>query len=312
MLSDVVEGNYGKAWCFLNIADPFVAWETYRGEIISSDYYHDDKSIISPRTYSVLKMLDSNSIIAKNELLLESVRQKSFPNKVSRLTGVFLFENKLDADRAISMWGKSVPHFNPFGLTEVNPSLDTYYSKHDSNWITLNLGKDSSDISWMEHYWTGHICPEVREPLWELIASTKFYICNKELQMQAYNNITESFNKFFTRKNLPLLEQARLAAYLGCDLGHTFPYLVQPNPNTFTVRYFITMAEANNPKYLERLSAYVQDPHNAKYINYKDLNIINEEGEFAVPDFSRFEFNVRIPDVILKSGFNASSFAHFS
>lgn len=110
MHSDEFSGNDSSAWCFLNIADPFVAWETYRGEIISSDYYYKDKSIISPRSYSVLKMLDSNSVIAKNELLLESVRQVFFPSKVSRLTGAFLFKNKSDAHMAIDMWGDKVLH----------------------------------------------------------------------------------------------------------------------------------------------------------------------------------------------------------
>ena len=316
MLDDIVEGNYGKAWCFLNIADPFVAWETYRGEIISSDYYHDGKSIISPRTVSVLRNLISEEsslkIVATNELLLESVRQNYFSNKVSRLTGAFLFANKTDAERAILMWGNTVSHFNSFALTEVNPSLNTYFSKLDSNWITFNLGKVSTDLSWMHHYWSGEACPESREPLWEIIASSRFYICNKELQMQAYKNIRESFYTFFSRKTLPLLEDARLAAYLGSDLGHSAPYLIHIDKNTLGVRYIISMVDANNPKYLERLSAYLQEPRNAQHINYQDLNIIREEGSFAVPDLRSLEFNFKLPDTVLNSNFKAGDFAHSS
>ncbi|SFS87037.1 hypothetical protein SAMN02910357_02313 [Succinivibrio dextrinosolvens] len=65
MLDDVVEGNYGTAWCFINIADPFVVWDAYRGEIISSDYYHEGRSIISPRAVSVLKKLTSEEPLQK-------------------------------------------------------------------------------------------------------------------------------------------------------------------------------------------------------------------------------------------------------
>lgn len=151
-------------------------------------------------------------------------------------------------------------------------------------------------------------CP----PLWELIACTRFHICNNELREQAYNNIKELFYSFFSRKTLPLLEQARLAACLRSDLGHTFPYLIQSDPTTLTVRYFISLSDANNPKYLERLSAYVKDPGNARNINFQDLNIINEKDDFALPDFSRFNFNVRIHDVVLKSNFNVGGFAHLS
>lgn len=311
MLGKVIEGNFGTAWCFLKINDPLVAWETYRGEIISSDYYHDGYPIISPRSASVLRMLGSK-IVATNELLLESVRQKYFPNKVSRLTGAFLFENKADADRAIAMWGDEVGHFNPFALTEVNPSLDTYCSKHDSNWITFYLGKESLDLSWMHHYWNGDICPEYNVPLWELIACTRCYICNNELRQQAYNNIRERFNTIFSRKTLSLLEQARLAAYLGSDLGHSTPYLMQTSPDTLTVRYIISMVDAKNPEYLERLYSYVRDPKNTKYINFRDLNIGKDEDCFAVPDFRKMEFSVNIPDVVLKTNFNVGGFAHLS
>lgn len=311
MLGNVVEGNFGTAWCFLNIDDPLVAWETYRGEIISSDYYHDGYPIISPRSSSILRMLGSK-ILATNELLLESVRQNYFSNKVSRLTGAFLFENKKEAYKAISMWGNDIPHFNPFALTEVIPSLDTYYSKHDSNWITFNLGNVSSDLSWMHHYWNGDICPESKEPLWELIACTRCYICNTELRMQSYKNIRDRFNNFFPRKTLPLLEHARLAAYLGSDLGHSTPYLMQTEPSTISVKYIISMVDAKNPEYLERLSSYVLAPKNAEHINFQDLNIINEDDNFSVPDFRKMEFSFKIPDVVLRTNFNTGAFAHSS
>lgn len=164
----------------------------------------------------------------------------------------------------------------------------------------------------MHHYWAGDVCPEANEPLWEIIACTRFVICNTELKMQAYKNIRERFNRFFSRKTLPLLEHARLAAWLGSDLEHSAPYLIHTDTNTLTVRYFISMDDAKNPKYLDRLSAYVQDPRNAQHINYQDLNIIYEEGKFEVPDLRSLEFSFKIPDVVLKSNFNAEVFAHSS
>ena len=72
------------------------------------------------------------------------------------------------------------------------------------------------------------------------------------------------------------------------------------------------MDDAKNPKYLDRLSAYVQDPRNAQHINYQDLNIIYEDGKFEVPDLRSLEFSFKLPDVVLKSNFNAGGFAHSS
>lgn len=70
-------------WTYLNIADPIVAWETYRGVLISPDCYRiEDNPAISFWQLKFFKNIESNKSI--NELKLEMIRQQFYSQKISR------------------------------------------------------------------------------------------------------------------------------------------------------------------------------------------------------------------------------------
>lgn len=274
-------------WTYLNIADPIVAWETYRGVLISPDCYKiEDNPAISFWQLKFLKNIESRQSI--NELKLELIRQEFYPNKISRFRGFYYFESQETAEKAANLWG--VEYMNPFCLTQVGIDTKSLYSKMNSNWITYYLPKDNTNNDWMHKYWQGAICPHFDSPIWELLVVARGYIYGTELRRLAYENIKRNNPTTI----LPMLEQARLAAWLGSDLGHTAPHIIQLDTNRYKVGYVMDMRDAKNEKYLHNLKQYIENPENKSSINYKDLGLINEYDKFSVPDarIKNFEFSI--------------------
>jgi len=274
-------------WCFLNISDPLVAWETYRGVLISPDCYVVEKHP-SISFWQLRFLKNISSIQSINELKLETIRQLYYPQKVSRFRGFYYFDNQSTALKAANLWG--IDYFNIFCLTEVGIDPNSIYSKLDSNWITLYANKINDNDNWMHSYWKGDPCPDFDEPIWELLIITRGLIYNNELRMRAYESIKN--NNPMTI--LPMLEQARLAAYLNSDLGHGSPYIIKQNETKYTVKYIMDMQDANNEEYLRRLKNYVKNSENHKNINFKDLSLIDKYNVFSVPDLrvKQFEFEL--------------------
>lgn len=274
-------------WTYLNIVDPIVAWETYRGVLISPDCYKiEDNPAISFWQLKFLKNIKATQSI--NELKLEMIRQQFYPEKISRFRGFYYFENKETAIKAADLWG--VKYMNPFCLAEVGIDDKSLYSKMDSNWITYYLSKDSANDDWMHKYWQGEVCPHFDFPIWELLVVARGYILGTELRNRAYENIRNNNPTTI----LPMLEQARIAAWLGSDLGHIAPHITQLGTNQYKVGYIMDMRDAKNDEYLDRLKQYVENPENKSGINNKDLGLINKYYKFSVPDtrIKNFEFSI--------------------
>lgn len=289
-------------WTYLNITDPLVAWETYRGILISPDCYSiENNPAISFWQIKFLKNIQSVQSI--NELKLEIIRQKFYPNKVSRFRGFYYFENLETAQIAADLW--KIEYMNPFCLAKVGIDPNSTYSKMDSNWITFYLPKENQNDDWIHGYWQGEVCPEYNRPIWELLVVARGFILGTELRECAYEHIKNNNPTTI----LPMLEQARLAAWLGSDLGHVTPYIIQLDTNRFKVKDMMDMRDAENPEYLEKLRKYIENPANKGSIRYSDLKLIDRYEKFTILDTRKRNFEFSLPDEI-NVDFNIHKLAH--
>ena len=87
------------AYALLNIDNPMCAWAAYRGTLVCAP---DAPGFISVWTAGLIRA-DKPGRIA-SELSIEAVRVAQFPDRISRLRGMFCFLDAESAGRAHS-WG---------------------------------------------------------------------------------------------------------------------------------------------------------------------------------------------------------------
>lgn len=172
-----------KFYAYLNIENPLVAWEVAIGRIISASTDFTEFGV-SIWHYNMLRKLavkgGNRSFLG--ELKLERLRHQHFPGHVSRMRGIYFFENREIAEAALDRW--NLAKFKRY-ISEVNFEYSTI-SKYDSEWITANLGRDNSD-DWMRPYLNGETYGV--KPLNEILAYGKGVVLNQELRSEAYKNI---------------------------------------------------------------------------------------------------------------------------
>jgi hypothetical protein len=82
-----------KGFVYLNIEHPLVAWECYRGALISS-YKNASNQVVDMSLFMANKIHSGDNINLANELLFENVRLQDYPMAVSRLKCLYVFDNK--------------------------------------------------------------------------------------------------------------------------------------------------------------------------------------------------------------------------
>lgn len=270
-----------KCWAFLDIRRPLVAWEVYRGIIISSGNINDKRfRPLSLWHTGILKeYLRGGNIKIINEIRTETIRRKVYPQEISRLEGIYLFQDRESAVRAVKEWGGTGSKFNVDYLTEVEILPGARITKADSQWVTFKFGdRDTKDNSWIENYWKG--IPYSKDPHWELIVDGRAKILNSDLcarARQIVKNVWPTSEK--------LLEISRIASELGFNLGHVVPFTQSLPSNVYRVAYIIDMRDANNEKFIENYR---------KYVLKNNISLLLRDIDFSVPDLRKefFEFRV--------------------
>lgn len=232
----------------IDIEHPMVAWSAYRGVLVSAQTGNEyPKCPISVMLAGMLKYRNSTRL--GNELAIERVRQLKYPNQVSRLVGMYFFEEQSAFEEA-KEWGD---HFSSQYQTELGFLPGTTVSRHDANWITYapldNSGRLKS-ISWIDEYWSGEPFPN-RSPVWELIVDGRAAIYGTELRQRAYTIIKSEFPEC-----VAILEVGRIAALLGSDLGQIFSWLTQASETEFSLQYYLDMRDAENSDFLEKVRKF--------------------------------------------------------
>ncbi|WP_168017000.1 hypothetical protein [Halomonas salinarum] len=252
----------------IDIDHPMVAWSAYRGVLVSAQAGNEyPKCPISVMLAGMLK--HRNSPRLSNELAIERIRQLKYPSKISRLVGMYFFEEQ-SAFEAAREWGN---HFSSKYQAELGLLPGATFSRHDANWITyapLDSNGDLKSIDWVDPYWLGEPFPN-RAPVWELIVDGRAAVYGTELRERAYATIKAEFPKC-----VAILEMGRIAALLGSDLGQISSWLIQASEAELLLQYYTDMRDAQDPQFLEKLRNY-DGPK-----NHADLAVGGNK--FSVPD----------------------------
>jgi len=223
------------AYAYLNIDDPICAWATYRGVLVTPPR---EPGFLSVWTAGLLGHGDP--VRLNREFTLEDVRNKHFPDHVSRLRGMFCF---LDRDSATKAGGWGC-HFVPDCLAELSlVGAAPVRRKYDANWITY--GKP--DLHWAADYWRGIPYPDA-EPIWETIVEGRFFVLGTDLRQRAYQRVKDEFPE-----SLMILELARLAVFAESDFGNIAAFL-RTEGDELKIEYYQDWTEAENPAFMMKIA----------------------------------------------------------
>jgi hypothetical protein len=225
-------------YAYLDISNPMVEWEVAIGRIKSNCDPLREPYGVSLWFYNNLKNKLNDNRVSEliNEFRLEIVRNRYFPNAVSRMRGVFFFETLEAAKDILSCWRGN--RFNPAFISSVNFSASNL-TKVDSEWITQKLRILDNDLDWMRSYWAGD--SYWNNPMTEIIASGIGLVTNIDLRKMAYERIIK-------REPLAskLLAFSAAKFFYGVETaGLTVPFIVKKGVK-LVGNYYINMRAFEN------------------------------------------------------------------
>lgn len=259
------------AYAYLNIDHPLCAWATYRGALVTPPA---QPGFLSVWTAGLLG--NGDPVRLRRELALEAVRAAHFPDRVSRLRGMFCFLDRASAEGA-SVWGG---HFTPDYLAELSLSeASPVRGRQDANWITYG----SPDLKWAADYWRGIPYPGA-EPIWEVILEGRFWVLGTELRSRAYDRVRDEFPG-----SLMILEIARVAAWAGSDFGNIAGFMLAKD-GRLDIVYIQDWREADDPAFHKKIQELIESGH---AINRADMAPHISADSFGnLPDLRPYQHNV--------------------
>ena len=277
-------------YVFLNIENPLCAWAAYRGVLVSTSAVSDGPGFVSVWLATMLSADEPAS--TSLEINLEMFRIQNFPNRISRLTGLYCFLDKQSAEQAADLWGESGRnHFKLEWLVELHFEEETGGDRLDTNWITFppdNADGIPASTDWLADYWSGKPHLE-RDPIWETLVEGRVNVLGTDLRKLAYENVKQHWPD-----SICLLEIARLAAWIGSDLGNISAFITE-NDDEWGLQFLMDMRDAENADFLNRLRELIDSGHP---INRADIHpFINNDSFGRTPDMRPFEFRRPKPRV---------------
>lgn len=264
------EFTHREGFVYLNIDHPAVAWNAYRGVLFSRAYIatHHGPSLLSMREAVIQGDRDTRRY--QTELALEELRVAEFPGAVSRLSGMFVFDEVHSALSALEAeWGGD--YINPDYLTDVGVSYRKA-TRMDANWISKMLDADASLKDGWEPmaraYWAGLPCEGAR-PIWELLIDGFAAVWDTRLRLQAHAIVKERYPK-----SLGLLEESRIAAILGYSFGNA-SWGVTSTENGLELWFLIDTGDDLDLRYKPAVESYVRQcaVNNQSSIDWEALKI---------------------------------------
>ena len=264
-------------YIFLDVDRPHIAWATYRGTLITPPSVENDTGRFVSWWQAELHRYSSH---LKREAALEQVRTQKFPEKISRLNGLFCFLDKESAAMASRLWGN---HFKSENLAEVNLDEAKGRERLDSNWITYSDSETTMPSDgWISYYWQGKPYPD-EEPIWETLVEGKVTVLGVDLRTRAYQIVKEHWPD-----SLMFLEITRLGAWIGSDIGSINAFMTEDTGNYF-FKFFMDMRNADNPEFLAQLKHLIESGHP---VNEADMKPHYTKGNFgSTPDMRSFQFS---------------------
>ena len=214
---------------------------------------------------------------------LERVREQHFPQKISRLVGMFCFLDSACADRAMDWPG----HFCKENLAELNLSEAAGRDRLDANWIA-HASAVGLNEEWMLRYWQGEPYPDAA-PVWETLVRGKVVVLGTGLRERAYQVV-----KAHWPGSLMLLEVSRLGAWIGSDIGSIGVFMAE-GPRDYEFKFLLNMCDAGDERFLERLRQFMSGDHP---VNWADIGPHYAQGSFgSTPDMTPYGFRFPRADV---------------
>lgn len=217
------DGQKFEGHVYLDIANPFVAWNVSRGGFASANRlnagggFSEDSLLLSPWSEALFRAGNESKL--KVEFKLETMRIAHFPKEVSRLSGIFVFACVEDV---AVLWEKKGwgAHFEDANLADVGIHA-TATSTLDANWIPMLVDSDGTLASdWRAKaraYWNGESAPD-STPIWETLVSGCITIWGTDLKDRGSAIIERQY---------PQSETAYSYSKMAFDLG-SFDGIVAP------------------------------------------------------------------------------------
>lgn len=265
----------GDGFAFLDICRPYVAWATYRSVLITPPTVQVPKGrFVSWWWANLLR----DPVHLARELSLERVRAQHFPERISRLVGMFCFLDRSCAERATA-WGG---HFRAENLAELSLNEAVGRDRLDANWITnANRTADGPNGEWMSRYWQGEPYPGAT-PVWETLVEGRVVVLGTELRERAYQVVRDHWPG-----SLMWLEISRLGAWIGSDIGSIGVFMAE-GPTDYQFKFLLDVRDADDSGFLERLRQLMGSGHP---VNWADIGPHYEQGSFGqTPDMRPYEF----------------------
>lgn len=276
-----------EGFVYIDINSPMAAWN-----VVRSNFYSPSCLPQSERTgalsFGMADLLrNGNAARASAEFKLEYFRQRHFPDTVSRLTGIFLFDA---IDSAARVWDNDAwsAHFVSEYLTDVGVSADRS-SRVDAAWITMMRNDENILVEgWealAERYWSGE--PMSDRPIWERIIEGWVTIWGLDLKTRALEEVQK-----YWPQSLPLLALAANSAAIGSNDGAILPYAIRKG-DLLEISYYLRMVDALDAQFCERLGHFLRTGGNR-------VCMLGPSGDHLVlPDFSCYSFERRIEGISL-------------
>jgi hypothetical protein len=252
-----------EGFIYLEIEHPVVAWNTYRGVLVSRNqiWAPQANGAVSQRLSGIFHSGDVRRL--QSELAIDAIRMRDFPNAVSRLSGMFVFdevESALAAEQAA--WGG---HFNSDYLTDVGFTYNAA-TRADANWITQMLDAEANLVPGWEQlaakYWSGE--PGFAPPIWELLIDGTATVWGTRVRKQAYDIVRSRYPR-----SLGLLEESRIAALLGFSLGNICSWLTR-RENDVELAFYLDNTSEDDPRYCAAVEQYLLTASRSS-VNIRDL-----------------------------------------
>ncbi len=276
-----------EGFAYINIDNPMAAWNVVRSNFYSPSCLPQSERA-GALSFGMADLLrDGNEARAKAEFQLEAFRQSHFPDTVSRLTGIFIFDT---IDSASQVWNNDAwsAHFVSEYLTDVGVSADRS-SRVDAAWITMMRNDKNTLVegwqAFAERYWSGEPTPD--RPIWERIVDGWVTVWGLDLKTRALAEIQR-----FWPRSLPLLAIAANSASIGSCDGATVPYAIRKG-EFLEISYYLRMVDALDAAFCERLGHFVRTGGD----RVCRLGPLGDS--LVLPDFSCYSFERRIEGISL-------------
>jgi hypothetical protein len=265
-----------EAYVYLDHYYPPVQWNIVRGVFNSPSCLPESKQNNLLSVSMATMLINDTADRLVSELWLDDIRNKHYPDNVSRLRGIFVFD---DLDSLFKLWENNNwgGHFYDEHLADVGVAADKS-SRLDSNWVSEiidDAGKLLPGWETAAHsYWQGSPHHD-KEPIWERIVEGTITVWSSDIKETALKDIQAIWPQ-----SLNLLRYSILCAgYCSFD-GQMFPILLTKSDRIELV-YCLRMVQISDVAFIDALNNFIE-------YNPSFNSSLHSEGEDLLPDLTGF------------------------